>query len=74
MLISDDIRALILQKKDANSLRKVAVREGMQTLRNSAIEKVFNGITSIEEVIRVVNAEENEAEDFSLTSRPSDNL
>jgi general secretion pathway protein E len=70
MLISDDIREMILQKRDANSLRKIAVREGMQTLRNSAIDKVYSGITSIDEVVRVVNADETE-NDEAVVDSPS---
>ncbi len=58
LLISDMIRPLILEKADSASLKKVACKEGMQTLRQSAMEKVLKGITSLEELIRVVNSEE----------------
>ncbi|MGB0452936.1 MAG: type II secretion system ATPase GspE [Bacteriovoracaceae bacterium] len=58
MLISDEIRSLVMEKADASRLKKVAVAEGMTTLKDSAMSKVFRGITSIEEIIRVVNSEE----------------
>ena len=58
MLISDDIRALIMERADASRVKKVAISEGMQTMRESALSKVFRGITSIDEVIRVVNSDE----------------
>lgn len=58
--ITDEIRPLILQKADAATVKKKAVQEGMVTLRQDAIGKVFKGITSIEEVVRVINEEDEE--------------
>lgn len=64
MLISDDIRALIMERADASRVKKLAIAEGMTTMRESAMSKVIRGITSIDEVIRVVNSEEmNEGEE-----------
>lgn len=64
MLISDDIRALIMERADASRVKKLAITEGMTTMRESAMSKVFRGITSVDEVIRVVNSEEmNEGEE-----------
>lgn len=60
LMINDEIRSLILNKTDANSLKKVAQSYGMITLRQDAIEKVLMGITSIEEMVRAINVEENE--------------
>lgn len=53
MVISDEIRAMILKRLDAGSIRKQAVKEGMQPLRDSAIEKLLAGETSLEEIIRM---------------------
>ncbi len=58
MLITDEIKSLIIQKADAGSLKKMAISQGMATLRISALEKVYKGITSIEEVVRAINIEE----------------
>lgn len=58
MMISDDIRKLILNKEDSSQIKKAAVRQGMVTLRQDALSKVFRGITSIEEMIRAINSEE----------------
>jgi general secretion pathway protein E len=60
LLITDEIRALVLQKADASTVKKKAIQCGMKTLRQDAIYKIFKGITSIEEVIRVINDEEEE--------------
>jgi general secretion pathway protein E len=59
LLINDEIRALIIQKVDAATIKKAAVRSGMRTLRGDALDKIFEGITSVEEILRAINAEES---------------
>ncbi len=59
LLISDEIREAILQKTDAATTKKIATKQGMITLRQDAIYKVLKGITSIEELVRVINEEED---------------
>jgi general secretion pathway protein E len=58
LLINDEIRALIIQKTDAATIKKAAVKHGMRTLRQDALDKVFEGTTSVDEIIRAINAEE----------------
>ncbi len=58
MVISDPIKQLILQRMDAGSIRKQAVSEGMTSLRESAIAKLISGTSSIEEIIRMTQLEE----------------
>ncbi len=58
MLITDEVKGLIIQKADAGSIKKMAISQGMATLRQSALEKVYKGLTSIEEVVRAINIEE----------------
>jgi type II secretory ATPase GspE/PulE/Tfp pilus assembly ATPase PilB-like protein len=53
MVIKDQIREMISQKKTFQEIRKVAREIGMQTLYDSAIRKVEEGITSLEEAISV---------------------
>jgi type IV pilus assembly protein PilB len=53
MPISDEIRELILEGASANEIKKAAVRLGTRTLRMSGLQKVKDGVTSIEEVLRV---------------------
>ncbi len=50
---SPAIQKLITENSDANSILKIAIKEGMQTLRMSGVEKMIAGITSLEEVLRV---------------------
>ncbi|MEW6416670.1 MAG: type IV-A pilus assembly ATPase PilB [Nitrospirota bacterium] len=53
MPISTEIKEMILEGASAEELKKTAVRLGMKTLRMSGLNKVKEGITSIEEVMRV---------------------
>lgn len=58
MLVTDGLRNLMMERADASRLKRKAMAQGMTTMRDSAIEKLFKGVTSIEEIIRVVNSEE----------------
>jgi general secretion pathway protein E len=53
MLPTDDIRQLILQNVDSNSIKKRAMGQGMRTLREDGALKVLAGMTSSAEVLRV---------------------
>ncbi len=60
LIINDEIRALIIQKTDAATIKKAAIRAGMRTLRGDALDKIYEGMTSVDEIIRAINAEEAE--------------
>ncbi len=53
MPIREEIRELILTGASAQEIKKKAISLGMLTLKQSGIRKVMEGITSIEEVLRV---------------------
>jgi type IV pilus assembly protein PilB len=53
MLLKDEIKEMILEGASADELKKTALRLGMKTLRISGLTKIKEGITSIEEVMRV---------------------
>lgn len=53
MLPTDDIRQLILQNVDSNTIKKKAMSQGMHTLREDGALKVLAGLTSSAEVLRV---------------------
>ena len=57
----DEIRALILQTQDAKSIKKLAIQQGMTTLRDSALRKVILGETSLEEAINKTQTDDLEA-------------
>jgi len=54
-VISDDIRELIAGETQGADLRKKAVSNGMTTMFKDGLDKVEKGVTTIEEVMRVVN-------------------
>lgn len=51
--VSEKIARLILEKSDANSIEDVGVEEGMVTMKQDGYLKAIEGITTIEEVLRV---------------------
>ena len=52
MEVSEDVRELILSGASAVELRRKALEEGMIGLRQSGLQKIRDGITTIEEVVR----------------------
>ncbi|MBI2606254.1 MAG: type II secretion system ATPase GspE [Deltaproteobacteria bacterium] len=58
MVIDDEIRQLIVKESDGGSIKKKAVEKGMKTLREDGVAKVMNGITTIEELLRATQADE----------------
>lgn len=49
--VTDDIRSLIMQRKDGGTIKKQAIQNGMKTFRDHGIQKVLSGITTIEELL-----------------------
>jgi type IV pilus assembly protein PilB len=54
MLITEDIERLIVDRSHSEDIRKVAVAQGMMTLREAGMAQAANGLTSLEEILRVV--------------------
>jgi type IV pilus assembly protein PilB len=54
MLITEEIERLIIERRSTDDIRKVAEMEGMVPLRNDGLRKVGIGLTSIDEIFRVV--------------------
>lgn len=51
LVVTEDIRSLIMQRKDGGTIKRQAVANGMKTFRDHGIEKVLAGITTIEELL-----------------------
>jgi type IV pilus assembly protein PilB len=51
--LTDPIRELILDKKPTSEVRKLAQKEGMSFLRESALERVRRGLTTLKEINKV---------------------
>ena len=58
MLMDDDIRSLIMKRASTGTLREAARKRGMRTLRESGLLAIFDGTTTVEEVISQTIQEE----------------
>lgn len=52
LVMNEEIRGLILRNESSAKVREAAQRNGMITLRDAGLKKVFDGVTTVEEVIR----------------------
>lgn len=53
MVLNEQLKGLILETFDSNRIKNEAVKQKMASLRQDGIEKVLEGITTMEEVLRV---------------------
>ena len=51
MLMDDEIRDLIMKSASTNAIRESARRRGMRTLRDAGLLAIYDGTTTIEEVV-----------------------
>lgn len=56
--VSDEIREMILKKLPAHRIKEKAVSSGMKVLKEAGLEKVKEGLTTPEEVLRVTQEEQ----------------
>jgi type IV pilus assembly protein PilB len=54
MAVSEEIERLTVERASAVDIARVATEQGMQSLKLDGMEKVRDGITSLEEILRVV--------------------
>ncbi len=55
MMVSEEIASLVAQRALSEEIKKIAVAQGMQTLRVAAEEQLRAGVTAVDEVLRVVS-------------------
>lgn len=55
--VTKGIRKLITEKADADVINRAAIAEGMKTMLDDGLEKVAEGLTTLEEVLRVTKVE-----------------
>jgi len=53
IVLDEEIRSLIISKASSNIIKDAAIKKGMKTLKEIGLQKVLQGITTIEEVLRV---------------------
>ncbi len=56
LMMNDEIRELVVQRASAGVIQKAAIRNGLRLLREDGWDKVRQGITTPEEVLRVTKA------------------
>jgi type IV pilus assembly protein PilB len=58
MVFNDEIRDLIMQHASTNALRAAARRAGMRLLRETGLALIYDGITTIEDLVKETIVEE----------------
>ena len=53
LVVTEDIESAIIGRQSSSEIREIALTHGMKTLREDGWAKVFSGMTSVEEIIRV---------------------
>jgi len=66
MVMHEGLKEMILRDASSSELKREAVKMGMSTLRMSALQKVREGLTSIEETVRVTDTDKGFGSVFSL--------
>jgi type IV pilus assembly protein PilB len=56
MTITDEIRKLIIARANTREMGKVAIGQGMRTLRMVALDRVREGISTLEQVLVLTSA------------------
>jgi len=54
LLVSEEIQRMAVERRPSDEIKKIAVEQGMLTLRQDGMAKVKLGVTTLEEVLRVV--------------------
>jgi len=55
LLVDEVIRKTVLNNPEADAIAKIAIQNGMRTLREAGLERIREGMTSIEEIMRVTS-------------------
>ena len=56
MTITEEIRKLIISRSSARDMGKVALGQGMRTLRMIALDRVREGLSTLEQVLVLTSA------------------
>ncbi len=56
MEINETVRELIMRNANDNEIRRAAIANGMITLQRAGLNKVFDGLTSVEEILRITSS------------------
>lgn len=57
-VVNEALRRMVIRKETGNALKNRAITDGMETLRNDGWRRVLKGQTTVEEIVRVTQADE----------------
>jgi type II secretion system protein E len=60
LVVDDHIRPLIISRSSSGDIKREALKHGLHTLRDDGWKKVLAGVTTVEEVLRVTEEDEEE--------------
>ena len=60
LIVDDHIRPLIIDRSSSSVIKREAMKQGLRTLRDDGWQKVLDGVTTVEEILRVSEEEEEE--------------
>ncbi|MEK7193637.1 MAG: GspE/PulE family protein [Patescibacteria group bacterium] len=55
MDVDEEIRKLIMDRANANQIKASAVKNGMKTMLQDGVQKALDGLTTLEEVVRIIH-------------------
>ena len=61
LMVTDRIKAAVLKNPDSGTVHRIAIEEGMRTLRQDGGRKVLDEVTTVEEILRVTQEEAGHA-------------
>ena len=53
--MTNEVREAVMKKSDADEIRKIAIKGGMETMFEEGFQKAVQGATTIEEILRVIH-------------------
>jgi type II secretory ATPase GspE/PulE/Tfp pilus assembly ATPase PilB-like protein len=59
LLVTEELRTPILARSPSSTISQIAIEQGMRLLRVDGWEKVKEGLTTVEEVLRVTQIEQH---------------
>lgn len=57
LTVNEDIKRLTMERASSSKVKEAAIENGMRTLRQDGISKVLQGLTTVEEVVRVTSVD-----------------
>jgi type IV pilus assembly protein PilB len=54
LLVGEDIQRMAVERRPSDEIQAIAIEQGMKTLWQDGLDKVASGMTSLEEIMRVV--------------------